>query len=149
MIQIDSEGKRLQCYLNEKRWIICVTELKPRVCLLTTKRHDVAAVFVNKLPGDRFLHNLLHLWSDMADAFKHSFQERERERESIAQEEAQGLGIKWLFLRVKKRKNKLTEWRESALKHQMSHQLSSLVEVKRELHSLGGASRFNRWVCVV
>lgn len=31
------------------------------VWLLTTKGHDMAAVFVNKFPGYCFLHNLLHL----------------------------------------------------------------------------------------
>lgn len=41
---------------------------KSPVQILTTKGHDVAAVFVHKFPGDSFLHNLLHLWSDKADA---------------------------------------------------------------------------------
>lgn len=31
------------------------------VWLLTTKGHNMAAVFMNKFPGDSFLHNLLHL----------------------------------------------------------------------------------------
>lgn len=31
------------------------------VCLLTTKGNNMAAVFMNKFPGDRFLHDLLHL----------------------------------------------------------------------------------------
>lgn len=31
------------------------------IWLLTTKGHNMAAVFVHKFPGDGFLHNLLHL----------------------------------------------------------------------------------------
>lgn len=36
---------------------------KQKLCdwLLTTEGHNMAAVFVDKFPGDSFLHNLLHL----------------------------------------------------------------------------------------
>lgn len=42
------------------------------VWLLTTKGHNMAAVFMNKFPGDGFLHNLLHLsmtWQMLDDSF--------------------------------------------------------------------------------
>lgn len=79
--------------MNEKLVYVCVTEEQPRAWLLTTEGHDVAAVFVNKLPGDSLLHYLLHLRRQKR--FSIHFR---RERESRTRVGPRGLGIKMAVL---------------------------------------------------